>query len=186
MPTSVDDASARLATKIEIFNSLRGVIQHEDDLVNQRFTWLLTFEGFLLAGFFLVQSGMLKDISRGYVIVTELSLAAVLCGSLWICFITGQLIAAATAQVSLVGRIWKRQFPEESWGPAFLAHWYLLQADTPGVTPLPADCVLPPIHGEFRLSGGTSVVAIPFVLLLINSIAAVACVVIAIWRYRHG
>ena len=179
------DAPDALIQKINLYSALRQVIQHEDDLVNQRFTWLLTFEGFLLAGFFVVQSGMLGNIHRSYVVITEVSLAAVLIGSLWICFITGQLIAAATTQVSLVGKLWKQRYKEENWADSRLPQWYRFAASPTPENKLPAACELPPIHGEFKLSGASSVTAVPFVLLLLNSIAALACIAIAVWRYNH-
>jgi hypothetical protein len=89
------------ATKLEYWRELRSMIMHEDNLVNHRFSWLLTFEGFLLGGFFLVQSGILSSkLPPGAIVPVETFLLLVLLLSMWICFITGQTISAAYRQTA--------------------------------------------------------------------------------------
>ena len=47
--------------KLKYWEQLRNAIVHEDNLVNHRLTWLLTIEGFLIGGFFVVQSVVLSN-----------------------------------------------------------------------------------------------------------------------------
>lgn len=65
--------------KLEYWRELRGLIVHEDNLVNHRFSWLLTYEGFLMGGFFLIQGGLLSaKIPASALICAEGFLIAVL------------------------------------------------------------------------------------------------------------
>src|ERR1051325_3635716 len=89
--------------KRKFWEALRTAIVHEDNLVNHRLTWLLTIEGFLLGGFFLVQNSLLSaKLAIRTVIAIESLLTIIFLGSIWICLISGYLIAAAYQQVALI------------------------------------------------------------------------------------
>jgi hypothetical protein len=49
------------------WNRVRALIEHEDNLIDQRTGWLLTINAFLLSGFFIAQSGSLDDDLKGIV-----------------------------------------------------------------------------------------------------------------------
>ena len=50
---AIQHASPRESNVVEarnVFSVLRGVVEHEDNLINHRFNWLLVTEGLLIAG----------------------------------------------------------------------------------------------------------------------------------------
>lgn len=61
------------------YGVIRDGIKHENDLINQRISWMLTIEGFAVAGFFAMQAVMLREMpSLPIVFVIELGLIGVL------------------------------------------------------------------------------------------------------------
>lgn len=181
--------SKRFREKLELWIELRNAIIHEDNLVNHRFSWLLTFEGFLMAGFFLVQSAIVANkMSSEAIVGVEVFLVLVLLGSLWVCYISGQTISAAYRQVSSVQQAWKRLFPEEAWTSCQIPKWFFpWAAESPSDShdAVPPGSEFPPIRGEFtyRQSGRTQ--RIPFILFSVNLLAIVMSLLIALvaWGY---
>ena len=195
--------------KLEYWRELRSLIVHEDNLVNHRFSWLLTYEGFLMGGFFLIQGGLLSaKIPASALICAEVFLCVVLMLSMWICYITGQTICAAYKHTANVFQAWVDRFPEE-WReactvPDWLRRWKeesgsfrqptfgqtnvskigvhqpgVLQTNAPqsNAAQLNAQSKseFPSILGHFKYPAFGRTARIPFILGLINLLAAAAC-----------
>ncbi|MFI5460873.1 MAG: hypothetical protein ACHRXM_36140 [Isosphaerales bacterium] len=93
---------------------VRGAIIHEDNLINHRLTWLLITEGFLLSGFFAVQTAAFSaKLSWREVVLFESLLAVILLVSLFICRIIGYAVACAHAHVSHLKEWWMETYKTE-------------------------------------------------------------------------
>src|SRR5690349_14187228 len=57
----VDPSAPIDPLKLKLWEVLRELIVHEDDLVNQRLTWLFAIHAFIVGGFFVVQADVLKS-----------------------------------------------------------------------------------------------------------------------------
>jgi len=181
--------------KMNYWREMRQLIMHEDNLVNHRFSWLLTYEGFLMGGFFLLQSNLLSNKTSCHVIiVAEIFLLPISLASMLICFISGQTISAAHGQTATVRRAWERRYPEEGWNAAPVSRWFLpltpdLQSESADQFDPPQGSGFPPILGrtkcETRLDKLGLTLRIPFILCTINLLAALSCVAIAAYAYAR-
>jgi hypothetical protein len=178
-----------LSQKMSYWSEMRSLIMHEDNLVNHRFSWLLTYEGFLMGGFFLVQNGLLSNnVSVGVVIAAEIFMLPVMLASMWICFITGQTISAAYRQTATVYHTWIRRYPEENWERSDVPPWFspFTKGNHRGnPTKPPANSEFPPILGGFNYHPLGKTLRIPFILFAINFLGAMACIGIAIYVHGH-
>lgn len=185
VPTNVDATpEARLFDqKLVLWKELRSAISHEDDLVHQRSTWLLTFEGFLMGGFFVGQTAILGAHTMPHRRMGELFLLFLLLGGLWICVVTAQTISAAHAQVGILREFWLKRYAEESWARCKLRPWWRFDGETVGSTEgrQPAACQFPPLHGEFYFGPLGGMTKIPIVLFLVNLLAVFGCMLLMIW-----
>jgi hypothetical protein len=188
-PPDVDWDSKHLQEKIKVWTELRSAIMHEDNLVNHRFSWLLTFEGFLMAGFFLVQSAIAANkMSPAAIVGVETFLVFILLASLWVCYISGQTISAAYRQVSSIQQAWKRMFPEEAWEACVIPPWFLpwrAKSPSDSLDVAPSGSLFPPIRGEFTYKEVSRTQRIPFILFSINLLAIVMCFLIAFVAWKH-
>ena len=167
--------------KRKFWEALRTAIVHEDNLVNHRLTWLLNIEGFLLGGFFLVQNSLLSaKLAIRTVIAIESLLTIIFLGSIWICLISGYLIAAAYQQVALIQKAWVSKYPEERRDRRLPLHGWLLwggpQVNEPQEEKTKHE--FPPIMGEFEYPYRWSAQRIPLILLAINCFAIGACIAV--------
>jgi hypothetical protein len=186
--------------KRKYWEQLRNAIVHEDNLVNHRLTWLLTIEAFLLGGFFLVQSSVLANkLTGGASSGIEVLLVLSFLGACWIAYISGSLNAAAYQQIAFIRNAWLQKYPEERRPIPRLPRWIRGSGALPeaarenpyqyeGETETPSEKLpeYPPIMGEFRYSYPQSAQRIPFVLLVLNGIAIVACLVIGLSAVSNG
>lgn len=85
---------------------VRGQIEHEDDLINQRITWLITTNAFLFAAFFLSQK---KDSVDSFLSLAKyFSVAIPIIGILFsVTYLTA--IDAAMSQIKLINEWWKER-----------------------------------------------------------------------------
>lgn len=174
---------------------LRAAVVHEDNLVNHRLTWLFTIHGFLIGGFFLVQSAVMtgKIADAFGVVGLEALLTLVFLACIWICVISGALIAAAYRQIAQIRSFWHGKYPEEQRPLQPLPRWMFgrksagtLPEGTRSFPPFPAEGSsppqpdFPPIIGEFRYSYFQNTHRIPFLLMGIDAALVIACVGVAI------
>ena len=165
------------------FERVRSLVVHEDDLVNNRLTWLLTVEGFLIAGFVVAQQSVLSNNQRFAVVAgTEVLFAIIFLGAAWICYITGVNISAAFAQVAAVRVAWVKRYGVERrpQDPIF-PRWFRDPIDGEKHPDETSPAEYPPVFGSYRyrrchlvLNYLMSATRIPFILLVINLAAVVA------------
>jgi hypothetical protein len=173
-------------TKLVMWQQIRGIIVHEDDLVHQRLTWLLTLEGFLMAGFFVVQSAVFsnKGVSSGAEIAAEGFISAVLTGALVICRVVSKTISAAYQQVWSAHQTWERLYPEEKWPlletPGWFTSWKAGDEENRRDQSVPVKSQFPPIRGHFKHGRFSSTQMIPVILFGINVLASVTSLVIVV------
>jgi hypothetical protein len=192
MENDKQEQKSGFEVKLTYWHEMRDLISHEDTLVNHRFSWLLTYQGFLMGGFFLVQSAIADDkLTVPMILGVEVFLLVVMLCSMWICFITGQNISAAQRQATSVYRTWIRRYPEENWPTFPLPRWFwpfsrlsLSAINDPDEPPQGSE--FPPLRGYFNYHSLGHTARIPFILCLINLLAAVACLVISWMAWRHG
>jgi hypothetical protein len=80
--------------KLEYWETLRNAINHENELVDHRLTWLLSVEGFLLGGFFVAQGAVLSHYVPAWAITAvQLLLIGIFLAALWFCIIIGAAIS---------------------------------------------------------------------------------------------
>ncbi len=196
--------------KWEYWREMRQIIMHEDNLVNHRFTWLLTFEGFLMGGFFLVQNGLFSNkVSMSVIASAEAFLCVIMLLSMWICYVAGRVISTAYHHSAIVYGKWKSVYADEWWDEEKLPPWFLPISGDVGVVSteeikhpqnhhsLASENFevakeaerkvpqFPPLMGKFRYCRFGEAQRIPFALLLINAIAAIGCIfIIAFSRYH--
>jgi hypothetical protein len=169
--------------KLVLWKELRSAISHEDDLVNHRSTWLLTFEGFLMGGFFLAQTSILRSDAWPYRRLTELFLLSILLAGLWICTVTAQTISAAYTQVAILRQVWLTLYEEEKWPQFELKQWFPFvnrEALATLAQRQPDGSQFPPLHGDFKFGFLGGMTTIPTVLFLVNLLAAASCIPLAI------
>jgi hypothetical protein len=194
-------AESRDERKRKDWELLRAAIVHEDNLVNHRLTWLFTVHGFLIGGFFLVQSAVVAGkLADGFGVVgLEALLTIVFLAGIWICLISGALIAAAYKHIAQIRAVWHGKYPEEKTPLRPLPGWIFgqdsagtLPEDAAVATPAAAEGApaaqpdFPPIIGEFRYSYFQNTHRIPLLLMVIDGVIVVACVTIAIRRLVAG
>jgi hypothetical protein len=174
--------------KMEYWREMRALIMHEDNLVNHRFSWLLTYEGFLMGGFFLLQSALLSNkASVSIMVAAELVLLPIMLASMWICFITGQTISAAYRQTAMVYETWVTHYKEERWQRSPVPRWFLQFGQDPHneAIRLPPGSQFPPLLGKFTYHALGRTVRIPFILCMVNLLAAIGCIAIAGYAFSH-
>jgi len=194
--------------KGEYFERVRSLVEHEDELVNDRLTWLLTIEGFLIGGFIVAQTTFLSSEPATSVVAwTEILFAFVFVAAIWICYITGVNIAAAYEQVAAVSRAWEKRYPAEIIPVPDYPQWItepVLPGDhKPNGPNLPKEKAIadaekgikaeyPPIFGSYRHEKHprikrwfTSAKRIPFILMLINLLAAVVSLAMIVVFIGH-
>jgi hypothetical protein len=187
------EPESELEQKRKYWDSLRSAIVHEDNLVNHRLTWTLTIEGFLVAGFFVVQKSVLaNELSPGRALVIELLLAAAFTLAICICWNSGSMIAAAFKQISLIRAAWTKRYPAEKRGVLEpVPNWFLGSLASPedaagkesGAPTGPGAAEaqhpeFPPLMGEFRQSFLQRPEHIASLLIFFNAVAIAGCVVI--------
>src|SRR5262249_28754325 len=80
--------------KKDHWDMVRGAIQHEDELVNHRLTWLFAIHGFLLYGFATAQLAVLNTSATiGSVAFLEILLALVFACAMVLCRVVGFTVA---------------------------------------------------------------------------------------------
>src|SRR5690242_21704775 len=102
--------------KLKLWEVLRELIVHEDDLVNQRLTWLFAIHAFIVGGFFVVQADVLKSHFPPWSATAAegVLIAACLCAFIT-CRTTRLTIGSAYAQIAFARRAWEKKYPEERW-----------------------------------------------------------------------
>ncbi|MEW6139017.1 MAG: hypothetical protein AB1733_12350 [Thermodesulfobacteriota bacterium] len=161
--------------KLAYWEQFRHAIMHEDNLVNHRLTWLLTIEGFLIGGFFVLQNSILsKHLAALEIVGIEFLLVLILLGAAAICYISYLMISCAYEQTRNIRELWFNKYKEERRE----------EQPVPG-TWRPCDPVssltihdLPTIMGHFRYPRWFTTKSIPLILLLINIILVLSCVAI--------
>ncbi len=83
------------------WNRVRGLIEHEDDLIDQRMDWLLTINGFLLSAFLVAQP---SDLNADLKTVIKWSIPVV---GLIVSFAIKVTIGAAVRQIRTVVKWWQ-------------------------------------------------------------------------------
>jgi hypothetical protein len=173
------DQEALFEQKRKYWEQMRNAIVHEDNLVNHRLTWTLSIEGFLVAGFFLVQNSVLSgNLSPRRTLAIEALLVLVFVGALCICFISGSMIAAAYRQITFIRNAWRKRYPEERREPQPLPQWFWRSGALPEDDTGSTQAEFPPLMGEFRYSFLASSQRIPAILFSINCIAIAGCLLI--------
>ncbi len=163
---------------------LRDAIVHEDNLVNHRLTWLLTIEGFLFGGFFVIQNSMLSSHLTSWTVCgIEILMALIFMAAWWINYISGCMISAAYRQVVLIRHAWHKKYHEETRPPEDLPGWIRANSFELGTGDHinhPDGAEFPPIMGTFNYKYLSNSKRIPMVLLALNTIAIVVCFSIAV------
>jgi hypothetical protein len=183
--------------KLKYWEQLRNAIVHEDNLVNHRLTWLLTTEGFLLTGFFIIQAAILSNkLPWQAVLVLESMLCVVFFGAALICLTTRLTIATAYRQIHFIKRMWLYKFKNEDRFPGYIdcfkpPEWRLVSGDDnpqeEDVKKLTGSDLeeakqpdFPPISGGFKFPPVLNTENIPGILCLVNSLALIVSLAIGV------
>lgn len=159
------DSEARLKEKHQHWEHVRDVVKHEDDLVNQRLTWIFSTHTFLYAAFGLLQSKLMDSEWMPIAPYVLIQLLAILFlgVALRFCQLMQHEIDTATAHLDHLGAWWMARYPEESYRPRRrLGTW--IWSLKPSVYPLAEDSLLkpfPPVIGRFELDSRVGVDRLP-------------------------
>lgn len=149
--------------KIHDWELLRNAIMHEDTLVNHRLTWLLTIEGFLIGGFFVMgKPGEALSVSAGLT-------AFIFFFASLVCLVALASMASAHDRITNIIRFWHKKYPEEK---------------TDATRSLPAITGKSPFRGEYddantgelffrnplRAMWCSPLMFIPVILLIVDSV----------------
>ncbi|MBC8164653.1 MAG: hypothetical protein H7Y20_02140 [Bryobacteraceae bacterium] len=102
--------------KLKFWQVLREMIVHEDNLVNQRLTWLFALHAFIVGGFFVVQAEVVKSRIPAWAATgAEALLFMASAAAYRTCELTRQTICSAYVQIAFVRFAWQLKYPEETW-----------------------------------------------------------------------
>jgi hypothetical protein len=168
--------------KLEYWEALRNAINHENELVDHRLTWLLSAEGFLLGGFFLAQGAVLSgDVPTWAIIAVQVLLIVIFFAALWFCIIIGAAISAAYQQISRIRNVWHRRYPNEERHPENWPNWFWRDEPLPlaaedRVRPSDPPAELPPITGRCLPSNWRGTSRIPSLIFFVNVAVIAVCI----------
>ncbi len=110
--------SEQLPNRNEVLDSTwkiaRDLVEHEDNLINHRMTWLITSNFFLFSAFFVIFNRPTSS-QVGSLRLAEIFLSLIPLVGISICWTLWQLVRAATGQVDEVNKWWVKQlnnYPE--------------------------------------------------------------------------
>lgn len=97
--------------KHSVYQAIRDQVVHEDNLVNQRFTWMLSSNAFLLTGFFV----LLTNIDRfdGAPLLLMISVSVVCLAGFFLCFFLWREISKNRIVYRELKKLWYSKYPEE-------------------------------------------------------------------------
>ncbi len=188
--TITDEERLEFADKLQYWDQLRNAIIHEDNLVNHRLTWILSIEGFLVAGFFVVQAAILtSNHALDKVAIIEWGLAGIFLAACVICYSIGSMIAAAYKQISIIRAAWINKYSQEMYSDDWRKlhtlpkrFWKDTRPKNVYAIPTPAagedsngGPELPPIIGEFDIPSLARPQLIALFLIVLNIIACAGC-----------
>jgi len=97
---------------VKRFELFRRVIEHEDDLLNQRMSWIILAQSFLMAAFISSGSGISSNDDGGGRTVTLLYIAAAV--GLLTCLVTLPALVAAGKNIEVQQRIYFAGLPSDA------------------------------------------------------------------------
>lgn len=162
--------------------SQRRIVEHEDRLVNQRLTWLLTIQGFLLGGFFLIQFEILSlDVPVVTAFALESLLVFLFAVAAFICYVSKATIWCAYHTLNQAEKWWYSTLrvsrPRDTTIP-WLGKLDPAQREgdsTETVTP----AAFPPIIGRFKFGLFHHTTGIPVALFVVNVAICILCAALA-------
>jgi hypothetical protein len=184
--------------KLRFYEQLRAAVVHEDNLVNHRLTWLVTIEGFLITGFFVLHSAVLDKLRWYEILGLELLVIIMFGMASWICLICGVMVHAAYRQIGRIRIAWIAKYPGEDRPelermPAFPVSSRRLRHSAPAPSDYPAEGEAPEtgprypsIIGEFDLYSMLSTQTVPFIFMLIDGVLMIASLLIGIIETWKG
>jgi hypothetical protein len=99
------------------YNDIVAHIEREQTLINNRITWMLTFEGFLFAGLALIsdtkQSPQVRNALKDVLPLVGGSVAG----------LTVFGVLAATLSIMKAKKFWENQTNKEEFGPGYGSRW---------------------------------------------------------------
>ncbi|MHC5735043.1 RipA family octameric membrane protein [Nostoc sp.] len=101
-----------------IWKIARDLIEHEDNLINHRMTWLITSNFFLFSAFFVIFNPQFGSQPVAKIFSLLIPLIGIV-----ICWIVWQLVRSAAGQVNEVNNWWREQlnnYPENKQNYPFL------------------------------------------------------------------
>lgn len=118
--------------KLKYWEQLRNAIVHEDNLVNNRLTWLITVEGFLIGGFLAFCASVvsnahgldnvdkLQEASRDFLWAFAVGVVIIFAFASHLCLVTGILVFAAIEQIKHVNDAWCCEYPSNADFPPMI------------------------------------------------------------------
>ena len=172
----------RFAEKMTYWSKMRDVVQHEDNLVHHRFTWLLQYEAIIIGGFFLAENAALTNGATRVIVATQLIFGCLMVLSLWFVWINGTAIASAYTHIRSVNDAWRRRYSEERHAPIKIERWLFRsnkdKVDETTEPPVGASEEFPPLRGMFTHSTVSYIQSSAIVLMLFNVIGLIVCGVV--------
>jgi hypothetical protein len=164
------------APDIALWKLFRAELEHENNLVNQRLTWLLSSQTFMFAAFALVLSEWLKtEIKQEYHLV-PLFLGLLCCYGIYMCFVVMVAVGRAHRQLARLQKLYseriaacgfkKRVPPLQMWMTRF--PWGIGEVES-----IPAATAI--IWIVLLLTTSFRVLSFPFVQPFLNSDGPAIC-----------
>ncbi len=164
MPASCPD-------KTQYWKMGRDVIKHEDGLIHQRLSSLLTVQGLLLSAYLVLQaaalSGKIGDVLS---LLVQGFLVIVFLFAIWFCLLIGKAVDCASKHMSTTRQWWHKKYGE--------AH----AISTAQEAAVNAD--FPQILGHFpKIRWGLRYANLPYVLAILNLVVVFASLTIGIMSF---
>lgn len=171
----------------EYFKLVRAAIEHEDNLVNQRLTWLLTTHGFLLALFSALQPVIISNLYKlhDYIHLIEAYLGFVVVIAAFISLVVGRTVTCANLHIDHLSQWWMQKYPDQfqerlslgDWGRSTFGFEYrrMLPKQRYYTEDRASTTTYPPICGMFHAFWLSRVVAIPYILAFLDIVMMLAC-----------
>lgn len=167
------------AMKEKLWSLARNAVVHEDGLVNQRLTWLISSHWFLIGGFAALQAGLFANkaaVGWMMIVVVESFLVVLFLFAIWLCSVVASSVESAFQHLRHIKEWWYALYPEERLPSRVQVDVSAFPKPSTNECPLPVghdDRDFPPIMGDFGFQPCAGASRIPFVFLYLDLVIIV-------------
>ncbi len=167
------------SVKEKLWSMARTAVTHEDGLVNQRLTWLISSHWFLIGGFAAIQAGLFAGKDKTpwmMIVVVESFLVVLFLFAIWLCTVVASSVESAFEHLRHIKEWWYSIYPEERLPARLQVVVSAFPKPSKMDCPLPeghATKDFPPIMGDFGFMPCAGTSRIPFVFLYLDLVIIV-------------